>query len=657
MSSAFNTTRNAGQTLRLAREISRASNPRESFKLTTQDWLGFAPDLPEHIFGARAWTVGTVGLRAKYVDPTNTTGGVSLGIDVGYKQVDSANLPLEVFTSPFSTGPVVRMQSILRTNTTGVILGEYILTIVVFTGGDGSGTGSGLAGSAAMFRLDAGADWVKVTYQPHVDYPVATEMSGEIDGQAFSPSMASSAAFAAGAPSHDPSVSVGSGGDTTLGLPVVIYTNNIDPVYVFPATGQNGADGEHEYTELHAGGLEPFYARTCISWEGRMFYGSTSESVSGSQTRFPQRSRWSALYDASPDPSLPGSGFIDIRELSGQLLRYENLDPYLVAYYSDGIVFFERTGFAAAPIRYRVVSDHRGLLGGHAIAHISPREHFCIFTDGFYILNASGEFREIGVAEQEGKPFRKWHDYFFNVVDLTVAHRIQCHYDQFSKCVRITVPLKDSGKNTVWSYDILRDWMMVEGWSEQDAEVTCFVDHNATIRAGIHWDEQPTAPATWADATAAGGLTWDSGSALFGRENLYHATATGLVHQHDPDISTFNSKIQDWELVTARQPTPEIRNHTCWEGFYVELSDVGNDSEMTMKLSVQDMNGNEVAESDMSLMSRGNGNTGFLKLLQQTSRLSGAYGSFTLSGSNEVALRQIIADVRMSESRIRLSDE
>jgi len=386
-----------------------------------------------------------------------------------------------------------------------------------------------------------------------------------------------------------------------------------------------------------------------------MFYGSTSEGG----IRFHNRIRWSALYDASPDPSLAGSGFIDIRELNGHLLGFMALEPYLVVYFSDGIVFLERTGFFAAPIRYRVVSNFRGLIGGHASATISPREHFIICTDGFYILNSSGEFRELGVIEKDDSIYRKWHEHFFRVVDLSVAHRIQCHYDQSTRCVRMTMPLQTSGKNQVWSYDVRRDWMIIENWSSQDAEVTCFEDHNATIRVALQWSDQAgpdRAPLTWADMTVRGddpvGTTWDSGSALFGRSNLYPATATGLVHQHDPTINTFNGTIQTWALVTGRQPAGDTRTHTCFEGFDVELLDLGNSNQLSLQIEVQDMLGGQVSDTTGLSMTNGS-STHFIKLVKFFTRLSGGYARFRLSGTNQIAIRQIIADVRLSPSRFR----
>lgn len=641
---------------RLARGQSRAANPRTTIKLNSADWLGFAPDLPDHIAGGRSWVEGTVGIRSQYIDPPRNTGGTGLTTDTGFRKVS---------TTLDSGGEVIRLQSMLLTDENGKIGADsaetdYQLTLIAATSGDGAGVGGGVAGSGKIYRINPAGAWTEITYKAHGTgggaYPSAKQLSGGIDGVAWAEGMSDSAVFAAGAPSHSPYASnaASDAGTTSLNLPVMIYTNMVNPVYVYPAAPYSdggSANGDRQkYTELHAGTLEPFYARCCFAWEGRMFYGDTRES--SDSTQHPQRIRWSALYDASPDPSLPGSGYIDVRELHGRVLGYENLDPYLVVYYSDGIVFLERTNLSAAPIGYRVVTDHRGCLGTHSVAHISPREHFMIASDGFYILNASGEFREIGIIESGGVYFRKWHNYFFSNVDLSLAHRIQCHYDQVSKTVRITWPNKNTGKMVVWSYDIERDWMMPEGWSEQAAEVTCFADHNDTIRSAIAWDSAD-APATWQDTTALGGTTWSSGSTLFGISNLYHGTAQGFVNSHDPTTNEFNGNPQEWALVTARQPTSDVRNTTVWESLDVEIVDLGNNSNISISMEVQDMLGSMVSDSSSQSMTVSGTNTGYIYLRHLYTRLSGAYASFKLSGTGPIGIKQILVDIRESLSRIR----
>jgi len=630
----------------VARARSRSAHPRSPLGINTDDWLGFAPDLPSHTFGARAWQVGTVGLRAAYPEAPKSTGGAALTTGIGFEAVDEDRLPLDT-----TDDPVINLQSLLRTDENGKIgadalNGEYVLTLLAATGGDGTTPGTG-----EMHRIKADGTWAQVPYVNNVVYASGDhEMQASRDGQPWDPSMPSSAAFAAGAPSHDPAAATGSGTSTTLGLPVMVYCNNVDPVYVFPATEYDSNHASKDsYTELYAGNLEPFIAKCCFAWEGRMFYGSTSEAG----TRHPLRIRWGALFDASPDEANPGAGFIDVRELNGTLIRFENLDPFLIVYFSDGIVFLERTGQVSAPIRYRVVTDHRGLLGGGSVSHISPREHFVIATDGFYILNASGEFREIGTIRVEGVFYRKWHDYFFSVVDLNNPQRIQCHYDQLSRSVRISLPVLSTGRNTVWSYDIQRDWMVPEGWSEQESEVLCFTDHNDTLRAALAWDDQPDAPITWDDLTSAGGATWESGTAVFGRSALFHGTAIGLVHIHDHTINTFGGNTQQWSLVTGRQPVGDVRTHTVWEGVQVELADLGNTSNITIALNVQDMLGGEAGESTSAPMAISASLTGHPLLRRLTARLSGPYGQIKLLGSGPVALRQVFADVRPSESRIR----
>ena len=180
-----------------ARALSVASNPRNTFTLNMESWLGFAPDLPDHIFGARAWVEGSIGLRPK----RQPDGGVALTIDAGFKQVDSGNLPLDTASTP--DGQVACMQSLLRTNTTGFQTGEYVLALMVVTGAtDGAGK---------MYRLIAAGTWAEVSYEAHASYTGATALAAAIDGNsAEGASMGFSAAFAAGSGSHSPLASVGS---------------------------------------------------------------------------------------------------------------------------------------------------------------------------------------------------------------------------------------------------------------------------------------------------------------------------------------------------------------------------------------------------------------------------------------------------------------
>lgn len=638
----------ASQALQALRAAKAASHPRISVGFSVKDWMGFSPGLPEPIFGARAWVEGSRGLRIG----AHTDGGAGLTHDVGFKQVDNATLPLNDTGNPSAAGdPIVRMQTMFRVDEDGEIgadsneAAQYDLTLLAMTSGDGS-----TAGSAALHRLVPGTGtWDECDYIARTAYTGATAMSANRDGAAPDMSMPDTAVFPAGAPSHDPRDASGGVG-TTLGLPVTIICNNLNPVYVFPADEHGGGGGNanrHKYTELHAGTLEPFHAKGCFAWEGRMFYGGTNEASVG----HPQRIRWSALFDASPDNTIVGAGFVDIRELQGRFLRFENLDPFLVAYFTDGIVFLERTGLVSSPVRQRVVTDHRGALGPHAISHISPREHFVIATDGFYILNASGEFRELGITLEGEVRFRKWHDYFFANLAGEKSHRIQCWYDQLCNCVRISWPNGSTGKQMLWSYDIRNDWMIVESWDEAQ-EVLCFADHSDALRTAMAWDSS-AAPTTWEDTTSDGGVTWSSGAAGFKRSNLFHGTIDGLVHVHDNEETLFDGTAQSWALVTGRQPSGDVRTHTCWEAMQTEIVDLGNTANLNMMLEVQDMLGGKSMLTVTEAMSVDGTNTGNLYLRSMYSRLGGSYVRINLSGNGLVGIRQVFLDVRLSESRIR----
>lgn len=604
------------------------------------DFLGFAPDLPDDLGGMRALDEGTYGV--KMGSEINGFPGESLSTPSGFEKVDEGTQPLN------SGAAVLRLQSMFRTDEDGhigsdALEDEYNLTLIAVTEGDGS-TG----GSAEYYRLDSAGAWTQIPYVAHNGYSGATEAKGTADGNDNMKSMPTSTVFPAGAPSHNPTASIsGYGGSaTTLGLPVTVITNNVDPVYVFPATEYDGGDtNRHSYTELHAGSLEPFKSIYCFSWQGRMFYINTEEAGS----RFPLRIRWSALFDASPDPSKPGAGSFDIREFSGYGMRLENLDPFLVAYFSDGIVFMERTGLRQAPIGYRVVTDHRGLLGPHAVSHISPTQHFIIATDGFYILDSSGQFTELGIVNIEGISYRKWHNTFFRLLGTENAHRIQCHYDQVAGDVHIVFPDVTLGGLSHWIYDPRSERMWPQNYGIVDSP-TCFTDHNDFLRAAIAWDS-PDAPATWQDTTAFGGTTWASGSAKFGRSLLHHGSDTGNVYQHDRDLMLFDGQAQEWAVVTKRQPLGDVREHHCVNSVDVEFLNMGNIDPVTIAANAHDARGNTSSASKS--VEQNAGILGQPTMSGITCRLAGGYGSVEISGRGEVSIRRWILNYRSSQSRLR----
>lgn len=594
-------------------------------------FLGFCPDLPDDFSGMQAFREGTRGL--KMVRPSIAGASIVLGTGAGFSQVDGATQPLN------SSAAISRLQSMLRTDETGQIGSdaseiEYDLTLIVTTVGDGS-TG----GTSHFFRTDSNGAWAKLDYVAHNGYTSGKEASANIDGNTNDKSMMNTAVFPAGSPSHNPTASIsGYGGvATTLGLPVMIFCNNVDPVYVFPASPYDSAVAErHDYTELHAGALEPFKAKSCFSWEGRMFYGNTEEGGN----RYKLRIRWSSLFDASPDPANSGAGAFDIRDLQGSFLTFENLDPYLIAYFTDGIVFLERTGLRSAPHVRRVITDHRGLLGPHSVSHISPNEHFIITTDGFYIMNGAGNFNEIGtISDGVGNVYRKWHDTFFSTIDLDKAHRVQCHYNQITRQVHIVFPNRLTGIMDQWTWDVRSDTMWPDNW-EVAGVTTCFADHNSLVQAALAWNSA-NAPTTWEDLTSTGGAFWSSGAARFGRSFLHHGTVVGEVYQHDQDIHTFDGHNQEWALVTkSQQLGGDPRLHHTIDRGDVEFFDLGTPTAANLTVLSTDARGEERMFSGQISHDGPGSATPTTKGI--TGKIGGGYTYLKLSGSDAVAIRRLM---------------
>ncbi len=107
--------------------------------------------------------------------------------------------------------------------------------------------------------------------------------------------------------------------------PAWIWTNNVDPVYVFPA-----GTGLQTYQDLTAqAALAPFLARSCATFNGRIYFLNTSENA----VRRRQRLRRTAVFQADPSTTLAGSGSQDLLQFRGDGLRVEPLGSVLAIYF------------------------------------------------------------------------------------------------------------------------------------------------------------------------------------------------------------------------------------------------------------------------------------------------------------------------------------
>lgn len=487
--------RTRSQQIASLQDQARASGVRQRTILRAgPPWPGFTPDVP-HDLATIAHARNLRGLRPR---PHPSGFGEVLMPDSGWAQLDPTNLPL-------SARAAVHLTQLSRTTSAGAISGDQDVTPIAATGGTGS------AGTHQLWRLrpTTGA-WQEIAYSA----AGSGAMGADRDGSTDAPSMPHSCEFPPGAPGR--SVLGGA-----IAEPVLIYCNNVDRVMVYP--DQTGGSDYEELTTLAS--LDPFIARSCANFAGRVNFLNTSENG----TRRRNRLRYTPVFTADPDTSsLVGGGTHDFEEFSGEGQKVLPLGDVLACYFDDGVAFARRTDIPTFPYRYEIISTERGLLSCTGITSIEGRLHFGVFTDGWYFVDPSGRFREAGIQEFDGVRIRKWRETFFNRFDIENRQRLQVHYDSMENVIRIAIPTQDNTEMVeYWVYDILGDRVSVE-----DAEVTCWGSYNQQIRAATTWGG--TAPETWSSILGS----WGSYAGRLGLTAQVHGDAAGNVYIHDPDILT-----------------------------------------------------------------------------------------------------------------------
>jgi hypothetical protein len=269
---------------------------------------------------------------------------------------------------------------------------------------------------------------------------------------------------------------------------------------------------------------DDFRAATVEHFAGRLYYGNTIES--GVQHR--QRIRRTSLFDADPDPNNVGSGSFDVRDFSGDLLRLEKLADMMVAYFEDGVAFIRKTDIATAPDRVQLLREKRGLLSTHSVVSVGNQEHFGIFDDGWFFLDPSGRWTEVGIVNVDGVQMPKWKETFYRTIDLDKKERCVVSYD--GRYVRIAFTAEQEDDNErVWIFDPRGNRVFLDFYP-----VTVWAEVNSQLRAAVLWNElipgsQWTPDGSWADLRGS----WASLGAQFGLRNLNHGNLLGDVMVHD----------------------------------------------------------------------------------------------------------------------------
>jgi hypothetical protein len=602
-------------------------------------FTGFTPDIDPNLLDGTTFRSLTNCLARSH----GSDHGEVLGLPDGYRQVDAARLPLgDGGTLPgVNAQPVVRIDQCTRFAPTGhatpgEFTGEFIPTGMVVT----AGTGAPATGN--MYRVNAAAQWTQVASAASMT--VATrQLSAGRDGRTTSFSMPDSCTAPFGAVARAANTA---GNDDKQSGPIAepcwIFTNDLDEVMVFPASTVGTLAGTHAYeplvdhissVDLDSGGGNGFKCKSVETWNGRVYFLNTSEA----NTRRSQRLRRTAKFTADPMTSIVGAGFYDFREFQGEGLRIETLGDVLAVYFTDGVAFMRPTGNPTSPDEPQVIATERGILGTHCVTPIGRNVHFGIFTDGWWLLDQSGRWQEVGVSQIQGKQVPKWRQTFYDNLALSFRDRIYVYYDQPSNLVYIAVPTLNSNSATeVWIYDPTSDRVFLENYA-----VTCFGSFAPVLQAAVTIDALPGT----IDSLAG---TIDSFGAVVGFPKArLHGDPTGFVYSHSPTVDGFDSAtnpavVQDptWSFGMGLRSPTGMRNLTSIDRVTLEYFNHNN----LANVSIQALGPSADGSQTRSVVLTG-GDTENLRTRDAWFRYSSAEPGLTVSGTGEYHIRALEVDL------------
>ena len=490
-------------------------------------WAGWMPDIDPHLQPPNACSRSR-GLVAR---PDPSSRGEVLMPDDGFDAVDLGNLPLD--DSGADAAEITCLAELPRTNATGTVTGRFDRTLIAIVAGNDA------AVEGTMYITVPGTGlWEIVPYVAGGVEPV-----GDRDRLYDFAIMSSGATNRAAAWSGGP-----------IDQPVMVFCNGFDEVTVYPSDAVGDA-GQHSYATLTNNPVN-FIAKTCEAFVGRIYYGNTIENG----THYHQRIRRTALFTADPTNLTIGYGAMDLREFSGDLLRLEKLGSIMAAYFEDGTAFIRSTDVATAPDAYHVLKEHRGLLSTHSMVSIGDQEHFGIFDDGWFKLDASGRFTELGITNVNGAEIPKWRRTFYENLDMANRNRLFCSYD--GEFVRIIYPrIGYDDASEVWIYDPRTDRVWIEDYLDGNY-ITVFGEASIAISAALNWNSIAALyDARGGDAWSTILGSWASMAAKFGLKALVHGNAGGYVLIHNPDF------IQRLNTMTAALEYPTYEFHSVVSSF------------------------------------------------------------------------------------------
>jgi len=590
-------------------------------------WGGYAPDLIHSNENSNV-AVDALGLIARPdANPNSPHPGEVLALDDGSEVVDPDNVLLPLGTNVDSSAVIVRLDQLELRDDDGAKTGEYTTTPIALVAGNGA-----TVGSFEMFKINAAGAFVEVPYLAAGALILTTAIAGRDGDPDDRASMPDSCTFAGGAPARNLSA---------VDTPCFLFTNNVDPVFIYPdATASLNFEELTDDANL-AGVTGEFLCMSLESFKDRVYFLNTSEDG----VRYKNRLRRTARNTADPLTTAVGAGQITLDQFQGTGLRVEALGDVLVCYFEDGVAFIHETGVATAPNAVQILDGHRGLLGTHSLISIGDNRHFGLFTDGWWFLDSNGRWQQAGISAQD-KNSPKWKETWYRLLQSTAddgtqyRQRIQMHYDQPKNWVRISFPSIDQPDvNSVWIYDIDSDRVWPDSYVNSGG-ATCWGDWNLVAGADLAWDDLvPPESDSWDDLG-----TWPSMGATFQEKCPVRGTYNGYIHRMDPNIEDRSGVTVPFKYKTPSQDFNTPRDLKILDRVSVEHTNAGNDS----LLSVQGSNTNGDAGGGSQSLNRSS--LGYSEIIQQTMRVSGRHLDSTISGQGTVKIRSITQDVLVEQA-------
>ena len=586
-------------------------------------WQGIVPDLDPYRISSTAMSVASFGLVAR---PGPDEIGEVLMTDAGFSEIDggpSGRLPIT--TGSGSNTNVTMIAEFNRTTAAGAKASgtEYVgPTMLALVGGDNT------QGTTELWRLrPSDGQWEEVTFETSTGGPPASSLSPGA-GREF---LSDWAEFPAGAPAR-------TAYSAQIDEPVFVWCNLQDKVMVYP--NDNTSTENAQFEPLTDRFSADFRAQTVEHFGGRLYFGNTIEA----STQHRQRIRRTALFTADPLETSPGAGAFDIRDFSGDLLRLEKLGDLMAAYFEDGVAFIRLSGIATSPDAVQLLREKRGLLGTHAMTSVGNQEHFGIFDDGWFFLDPSGRWTEIGMMNIDGVQTSKWKDYFYDNVDKDFRHRVVVAYDgRFIRIAWTKNATADPDNQEVWIFDprgnrVFRDAYPVTVWGI----------NSINVQAATLWSDSGFG--TWSGEAT----TWSSHAAKFGLKNLTHGTTSGhlVIHNYDSftQFNTANSLDENppflLEGVMSSGGDPTILKTAI--KLWMEHIHTGSDS-VTFTISGDSTEGSV----SKSIAIGGSGTPGDVETVFATFNFTAANLRYSIAGTAPIRIRSILADITSSSSEER----